>query len=60
MTSTENLSFEEALKELEATLVEASLEYIRHGKNHAEVEFYAQRVLEERNKEINGALDSLL
>ena len=36
------------LNQLKALLKEASLEYIRHGKNHAEVEYYARLVAEYR------------
>ena len=38
------------LKQAESCLKEASLEYIRHGKNHAEVEYYAKLVLELNDK----------
>ena len=34
------------LRQYEALLKEASLEYIRHGKNYCEVEFYAKMVYE--------------
>jgi hypothetical protein len=35
-----------SLAQLKALLKEASLEYIRHGKNQTEVEYYARRVIE--------------
>ena len=34
------------LNQLKELLKEASLEYIRHGKNQTEVEYYARRVVE--------------
>lgn len=34
------------LHQAQELLKEASLEYIRHGKNHAEVEHYAKLVIE--------------
>ena len=34
------------LNQLKALLKEASLEYIRHGKNRCEVEYYVRRVVE--------------
>ena len=37
------------LNQLKALLKEASLEYIRHGKNHSEVEHYARLVAEYNN-----------
>ena len=38
------------LRQLKVLLKEASLEYIRHGKNEAEVEYYAMRVLNWENE----------
>jgi len=39
------------LHQYEELLKEASLEYIRHGKNHAEVAHYAKMVIELSRKE---------
>ena len=42
------------LNQLKALLKEASLEYIRHGKNQTEVEYYASDAHAEWEEQTNG------
>ena len=46
------------LSQLEALLKEASLEYIRHGRNYAEVEHYAKLLREEVDRETLRQLEA--